>query len=204
MGLCVALLLRQLTRIQLMELWGCSSPHHTHFWAEEVHNNSKAWYSIARPIPRSYKTGPKLSLVVKEAELRHLLAQLRDKQTGVAVESQPVYAEEYSWRLRLYVTKRFQLWCSVQAQGLQSVHSLHKSVTLSHGTLGSLFLSIRVDAAKPLILISCKYIPIGYGSGANMTGDCGEFPESDNLEWWSDYIVDGCVSFTAVTKSVSA
>lgn len=108
--------------------------------------------------------------------------------------SEAVYAHGFLWTLKIRDDSD-GLLCSVCAQGVASLKSLAlaQGFNLSNGVPCTL--SIQVKAPKTLkIMKSTPWVVHTGGAGQLVTGSKGT---TMCIAWWSDYIVDNCVCFTA-------
>lgn len=204
--LCDSLVLPDLTRGELRELWAYTTlpPENQKDWADTDKLNPVQWYLPARPrVTGVNSVAAKLTLDVTEADLRRVLAGIRKKGTAIRLVSPSVYAEGFMWTLELALDDDGTVWCVVIAKGLLTAVDMTNTIDIDHGV--TCFSSIQIMAAEPLQLhLAKRHLVITNGSGPQLGALVGQFKDAAGLEWWTKYIVEGRVRFQGIIKSISA
>lgn len=199
-GLCESLELPKLSPEQLVELWVFRNiPREEQVaWTQQPRCNPASWYLPHRTSLTAYETGVKLVIDITEAELGVLLEGIGNAESSSFFRSQAVYGSGFMWTLELAVDSGV-LWCRVLAHGLASVESREKRLPLPCGVPRSL--SIEISSLSQIAGVELyqadSQLVTTAGCGLRMTGSGGKHEDAAQLEWWSDHIVDGCVSLTA-------
>lgn len=199
-GLCESLELPKLFPEQLVELWVFRNipSEEQEGWTQQPRCNPASWYLPLRTCVTAYETGIKLVMDVTIGKLGILLEGVGNVESSSFCRSQAVYGTGFMWTLELAVDGGV-LWCRVLAHGLASVESREKRLPLSCGVPRSLsiaILSLSQISGVELYQSDCQLVTTA-GCGLRMTGCGGTHKDAAQLEWWSDHIVDGCVSLTA-------
>lgn len=194
-GLCIIPNAPQLTAMQLLELWEYSDLSSNEDWEPENQHNPEGWYLPHRPTPTAHEGPVKLTLAISKPELQKMLGCVGDsKSASMSRESEAVYAQGFLWTLEIRADSS-GLLCCVCAQGVASLKSLALATgfRLSNGVPCTL--RIRVKAPKSVeVLKSTLWVVHTGGAGQLITGPKGK---TSCIEWWTDYIVDNFVCFTA-------
>lgn len=205
--LCESLSSPQLTKQQLMEVMFARS------LAKRLAGNAvkagrlvgpPGWYLPTRP-PSPAHTTAELTLTLKAADLRALLAGCVDNARSSSRTSAACYFAGFLWALKIHM-QGGKLWWAVCAEGVSSLNPSKQGVRIMQGITCEI--SVQMKQSQPPVVLwagseeclNCAGTGVSLESCLPLHGELSYV----SFEWWAQHMVEGCVHISADIKKLAA
>lgn len=196
-------------RMELLYFWSLPKAAQSNFVTMENMEHPSGWYKLERPSTVDAASRDMcMTLRVSEINLHCLIRELKVRMQGglpAAHYSSPrVLARGFWWALKLWGSRKGQVWCTIVVHAVSSLLTHHQGSDVKHGIFCDAQIDLKSRAGvADMCIMSCTCFPVGSdGVGGTIDAEDGDVLGPLDVQWWTDYLVDGFLTFNARVTNI--